>query len=126
MAVQANSIIPATCIWKYVDMIHLRPGSSLMQWLLSPCWELKMLLSPLHALLNAYSCTKFCGICGHVDRCHAILTRSCTTCRNLASAGFTPEERESFERLLLQKGFKDVFRERHPEVEAYTYDMPPL
>ena len=44
-------------------------------------------------------------------------------CRNLTSAGFTPEERESFERLLLQKGFKDVFRERHPEVEAYTYDM---
>ena len=46
---------------------------------------------------------------------------SVLACRNLTSAGFTPEERESFDRLLLQKGFKDVFRERHPEVEAYTY-----
>ena len=42
-------------------------------------------------------------------------------CRNLKSAGFTPEERESFERLLMQRGFRDVFRERHPEIEAYTY-----
>ena len=42
-------------------------------------------------------------------------------CRNLKSAGFTPEERESFERLLMQKGFRDVFRERHPDIEAYTY-----
>ena len=42
-------------------------------------------------------------------------------CRNLKSAGFTPEERESFERLLMQKGFRDVFTERHPEIEAYTY-----
>lgn len=44
-----------------------------------------------------------------------------TCCRNLKSAGFTPEERESFERLLMQRGFRDVFRERHPDIEAYTY-----
>ena len=53
----------------------------------------------------------------HYDWSHA----GVMCCRNLKSAGFTPEERESFERLLMQKGFRDVFRERHPEIEAYTY-----
>ena len=59
--------------------------------------------------------------CLHVATCWTTLKHTLTLCRNLSSAGFTPEERESFERLLLQKGFKDVFRDRHPEVEAYTY-----
>ncbi|KAK9845495.1 hypothetical protein WJX81_007950 [Elliptochloris bilobata] len=41
---------------------------------------------------------------------------------NLKSPGFTPEERESFGRLLLGTcGFVDAFRARHPGVTAYTY-----
>ena len=32
------------------------------------------------------------------------------------------EERESFARLLLgERGLKDAFREKHPDVVAYTY-----
>lgn len=31
------------------------------------------------------------------------------------------EERESFSKQLLQRGFKDTFREMYPDVVAYTY-----
>jgi exonuclease III len=31
------------------------------------------------------------------------------------------EERESFSAQLLQRGFKDTFRERYPDVVGYTY-----
>ncbi|EIE20819.1 hypothetical protein COCSUDRAFT_18358, partial [Coccomyxa subellipsoidea C-169] len=41
--------------------------------------------------------------------------------RNLKSAGFTEEERKSFSAQLLQRGFKDTFREKYPDVVGYTY-----
>lgn len=42
--------------------------------------------------------------------------------RNLRSAGFTQEERDSFARLLLGEcGLVDAFRRRHPGVVGYTY-----
>ena len=60
-----------------------------------------------------------------------------TTKNKLEAAGFTPEERESFERRILGEGrsssssssaaapsaagLRDVWRERHPERREYTY-----
>jgi len=60
-----------------------------------------------------------------------------TTKGKLEAAGFTPQERESFERRILGKrsssssssssavatvaGLRDIWRERHPERRAYTY-----
>lgn len=40
---------------------------------------------------------------------------------NLKSAGFTPEERASFQANLLEDGFVDCFRALHPHAVAYTY-----
>lgn len=40
---------------------------------------------------------------------------------NLKSAGFTPEERESFAERFLGKGLVDAFRRLHPGVVGYTY-----
>ncbi|KAL9237938.1 hypothetical protein vseg_012429 [Gypsophila vaccaria] len=40
---------------------------------------------------------------------------------NKRSAGFTIEERESFEKNFLSKGFVDTFRKQHPDVVGYTY-----
>ncbi|CAM8923283.1 unnamed protein product [Rhodiola kirilowii] len=40
---------------------------------------------------------------------------------NKRSAGFTDEERQSFEVHYLQKGFVDTFRNQHPGVVGYTY-----
>ncbi|KAF4355572.1 hypothetical protein G4B88_026858 [Cannabis sativa] len=40
---------------------------------------------------------------------------------NKRSAGFTIEERESFEKNFLSKGFVDTFRRQHPGVVGYTY-----
>lgn len=40
---------------------------------------------------------------------------------NKRSAGFTIEERESFENSFLSKGFVDTFRKQHPGVVGYTY-----
>eukprot|EP01023_Acetabularia_acetabulum_P047126 TRINITY_DN494_c0_g1_i1.p1 TRINITY_DN494_c0_g1~~TRINITY_DN494_c0_g1_i1.p1 ORF type:complete len:404 (+),score=78.08 TRINITY_DN494_c0_g1_i1:202-1413(+) len=40
---------------------------------------------------------------------------------NLKSAGFTIEERESFEKVYLQDGFVDTFRKQHPGIVAYSY-----
>lgn len=40
---------------------------------------------------------------------------------NKRSAGFTVEERESFERLILANGFVDTFRRQHPKAVGYTY-----
>ncbi|XAR68463.1 DNA-(apurinic or apyrimidinic site) lyase [Bertholletia excelsa] len=40
---------------------------------------------------------------------------------NRRSAGFTDEERQSFEINFLSKGFVDTFREQHPDVVGYTY-----
>ncbi|KAI3750372.1 hypothetical protein L2E82_21006 [Cichorium intybus] len=40
---------------------------------------------------------------------------------NKRSAGFTIEERMSFEENFLKKGFIDTFRTRHPNVVGYTY-----
>jgi exodeoxyribonuclease III len=40
---------------------------------------------------------------------------------NRRSAGFTNEERESFEANFLSKGFVDTFRKQHPNVVAYSY-----
>ncbi|KAM7530035.1 hypothetical protein LguiB_033445 [Lonicera macranthoides] len=40
---------------------------------------------------------------------------------NKRSAGFTIEERQSFETNFLNKGFVDTFRRQHPGVVAYTY-----
>ncbi|KAL6967313.1 hypothetical protein U1Q18_033119, partial [Sarracenia purpurea var. burkii] len=40
---------------------------------------------------------------------------------NRRSAGFTDEERQSFETNFLSKGFVDTFREQHPGVVGYTY-----
>ncbi|WJX17549.1 hypothetical protein P8452_07452 [Trifolium repens] len=40
---------------------------------------------------------------------------------NKRSAGFTDEERKSFETNLLSKGFVDTFRRQHPGVVGYTY-----
>lgn len=40
---------------------------------------------------------------------------------NRRSAGFTSEERESFEMSFLSKGFVDTFRKQHPGVVGYTY-----
>ncbi|KAH9614311.1 hypothetical protein KSS87_008812 [Heliosperma pusillum] len=40
---------------------------------------------------------------------------------NKRSAGFTIEERESFENNFLTKGFVDTFRKQHPDVVGYTY-----
>ncbi|XP_066312760.1 DNA-(apurinic or apyrimidinic site) endonuclease, chloroplastic-like [Miscanthus floridulus] len=40
---------------------------------------------------------------------------------NRKSAGFTNEERESFETNFLSKGFVDTFRKQHPSVVAYSY-----
>ncbi|KAK9664411.1 hypothetical protein RND81_14G039600 [Saponaria officinalis] len=40
---------------------------------------------------------------------------------NKRSAGFTIEERESFENNFLSKGFVDTFRKQHPDVVGYTY-----
>ncbi|KAE8651202.1 DNA-(apurinic or apyrimidinic site) lyase, chloroplastic isoform X2 [Cucumis sativus] len=40
---------------------------------------------------------------------------------NRKSAGFTNEERQSFETNFLQKGFVDTFRQKHPDVVGYTY-----
>ncbi|XP_062207141.1 DNA-(apurinic or apyrimidinic site) endonuclease, chloroplastic-like isoform X2 [Phragmites australis] len=40
---------------------------------------------------------------------------------NRKSAGFTKEERESFETNFLAKGFVDTFRKQHPNVVAYSY-----
>lgn len=40
---------------------------------------------------------------------------------NRRSAGFTIEERESFETNFLSKGFVDTFRKQHPNVVGYSY-----
>uniref|UniRef100_A0A0E0JPV5 DNA-(apurinic or apyrimidinic site) endonuclease n=1 Tax=Oryza punctata TaxID=4537 RepID=A0A0E0JPV5_ORYPU len=40
---------------------------------------------------------------------------------NRRSAGFTTEERESFETNFLSKGFVDTFRKQHPNVVGYSY-----
>lgn len=40
---------------------------------------------------------------------------------NKRSAGFTIEERESFEKNFLSNGFVDTFRRQHPDVVGYTY-----
>lgn len=40
---------------------------------------------------------------------------------NRRSAGFTDEERQSFEANFLNKGFVDTFRRQHPGVVGYTY-----
>ncbi|XP_031382036.1 DNA-(apurinic or apyrimidinic site) lyase, chloroplastic isoform X2 [Punica granatum] len=40
---------------------------------------------------------------------------------NKRSAGFTIEERQSFEANFLSKGFVDTFRKQHPDVVGYTY-----
>ncbi|KAG0470188.1 hypothetical protein HPP92_016888 [Vanilla planifolia] len=40
---------------------------------------------------------------------------------NRRSAGFTNEERESFQKNFLSRGFVDTFRRQHPDVVAYTY-----
>ncbi|XP_022973325.1 DNA-(apurinic or apyrimidinic site) lyase, chloroplastic isoform X1 [Cucurbita maxima] len=40
---------------------------------------------------------------------------------NRKSAGFTDEERQSFETSYLEKGFVDTFRRKHPDVVGYTY-----
>ncbi|OIS98969.1 dna-(apurinic or apyrimidinic site) lyase, chloroplastic [Nicotiana attenuata] len=40
---------------------------------------------------------------------------------NKRSAGFTDEERQSFETNFLNKGFVDTFRKQHPGVVGYTY-----
>ncbi|KAI7726253.1 hypothetical protein M8C21_008597 [Ambrosia artemisiifolia] len=40
---------------------------------------------------------------------------------NKRSAGFTIEERTSFEDNFLKKGFVDTFRKQHPNVVGYTY-----
>ncbi|XP_021988801.1 DNA-(apurinic or apyrimidinic site) endonuclease, chloroplastic isoform X3 [Helianthus annuus] len=40
---------------------------------------------------------------------------------NKRSAGFTIEERRSFEENFLKKGFVDTFRKQHPNVVGYTY-----
>lgn len=40
---------------------------------------------------------------------------------NRRSAGFTKEERESFETNFLSKGFVDTFRKQHPDVVGYSY-----
>ncbi|KAJ4767240.1 DNA-(apurinic or apyrimidinic site) lyase [Rhynchospora pubera] len=40
---------------------------------------------------------------------------------NKRSAGFTIEERESFEKCYLSRGFVDTFRKQHPNVVGYTY-----
>lgn len=40
---------------------------------------------------------------------------------NKRSAGFTIEERESFEKNFLSQGFVDTFRKQHPDVVGYTY-----
>lgn len=41
--------------------------------------------------------------------------------RNLRSAGFTEEERQSFTACYTEAGMVDAFREQHPGVVAYTY-----
>ncbi|XP_051226322.1 DNA-(apurinic or apyrimidinic site) endonuclease, chloroplastic isoform X2 [Lolium perenne] len=40
---------------------------------------------------------------------------------NSRSAGFTKEERKSFETNFLSKGFVDTFRKQHPDVVGYSY-----
>lgn len=40
---------------------------------------------------------------------------------NRKSAGFTDEERKSFETNFLEKGFVDTFRQKHPDIVGYTY-----
>ncbi|XP_076959937.1 DNA-(apurinic or apyrimidinic site) endonuclease, chloroplastic-like [Bidens hawaiensis] len=40
---------------------------------------------------------------------------------NKRSAGFTIEERKSFEENFLKKGFVDTFRKQHPNAVGYTY-----
>ncbi|VFQ66305.1 unnamed protein product [Cuscuta campestris] len=40
---------------------------------------------------------------------------------NKRSAGFTDEERQSFEKNFLNRGFVDTFRKQHPGVVGYTY-----
>ncbi|XP_042002696.1 DNA-(apurinic or apyrimidinic site) endonuclease, chloroplastic-like isoform X2 [Salvia splendens] len=40
---------------------------------------------------------------------------------NKRSAGFTEEERKSFETNFLDRGFVDTFRKQHPNVVAYSY-----
>ncbi|KAK1292424.1 Apurinic endonuclease-redox protein [Acorus calamus] len=40
---------------------------------------------------------------------------------NRRSAGFTDEERKSFELNFLSRGFVDTFRKQHPDVVGYTY-----
>ncbi|XP_078182822.1 apurinic endonuclease-redox protein isoform X1 [Carex rostrata] len=40
---------------------------------------------------------------------------------NKRTAGFTIEERESFEKCYLSKGFVDTFRKQHPNAVGYTY-----
>nr|GMC80842.1 DNA-(apurinic or apyrimidinic site) lyase, chloroplastic isoform X1 [Ipomoea batatas] len=40
---------------------------------------------------------------------------------NKRSAGFTDEERQSFETNFLKRGFVDTFRKQHPGVVGYTY-----
>ncbi|KZV18298.1 apurinic endonuclease-redox protein [Dorcoceras hygrometricum] len=40
---------------------------------------------------------------------------------NKRSAGFTDEERQSFQSNFLDKGFVDTFRKQHPDAVGYTY-----
>jgi len=40
---------------------------------------------------------------------------------NRKSAGFTDEERTSFEDNFLNRGFVDTFRQQHPKAVGYTY-----
>ncbi|CAH9128122.1 unnamed protein product [Cuscuta epithymum] len=40
---------------------------------------------------------------------------------NKRSAGFTDEERQSFQKNFLNRGFVDTFRKQHPGIVGYTY-----
>ena len=67
-------------------------------------------------------CMKFQALCASYLYMHCVLRHPCLLQGNLRSAGFTVEERESFETNLLEGvGLVDTFRRQHPNTVAYTY-----
>lgn len=59
--------------------------------------------------------------CGDLNVCHEALDLWGNHGPNSKGAGYTPEERQAFSKLLKENALVDSFRHRHPNVRAFTY-----
>jgi len=73
----------------------------------------------LRAYLLRLSQTKDVIVCGDFNVAHQEIDLV-NPSQNKGNAGFTEEERNSFSRLL-DSGFNDVFRQKHPQKTEYTW-----